>query len=344
MDSAEILRQALHAARNGRELTARDLFLDVVRLDPDNETAWIWLSGLLDPLEDRLAACERVLSINPGNGKMRTYYEKLLRERIGERQEKAPGREAKIDQVRSLVEAGKRDAAMLLVQKILREEDDNKEAWRFFGELSKDINDKIRAYQTLVQLDPEDRAAQAAFRRYRKYLHSPLELAALYEEQGKLDKALELYEALAAEAGDSPEFDRLYKKIVQLEDAQIENVRYVKPAFTILRLSLGLPLLYLLEIFIQEGLNPIRHPAPGLWLGIPLVLLGSFLLTVASVRVRHVIWRRWFGDRGGRGSSLMRAFVAFVGLILILAPHLFLAWDSYLRLQMFQVPAIPWIE
>jgi tetratricopeptide (TPR) repeat protein len=344
MDSAEILRQALHAARNGRELTARDLFLDVVRLDPDNEIAWMWLSGLLDPLEDRIAACERVLSINPGNYKMRVYYENLLRERIGSRQEKHPEPDSNIHQVRRFLESGKRDAALLLLQKILREEVGNKEAWRLFAELSRDIDDKVRAYEALVQIDPADKSAREAFRRYRYFQRNPLELAAHYEEQGNLDKALELYEALAAEAGDSPAFDRLYKNIVRLEDAKIENVRRVKPTFTILRLSVGLPLLYLLEIFIQEGLNPIRHPAPGLWLGIPLVVLGSFLLAVASVRVRHVLWRGLFGDRRGRGSALMRALVVVAGLVLVLAPHLFLAWDSYLRLQTFQVPAIPWID
>jgi hypothetical protein len=94
MDSADILRQALQAARNGYELTARDLFKDVVRLDPNNEVAWMWLSGLLDPLEDRIAACERVLSINPANREIQVYYKKLLKERVVEPEEKTSNLDA----------------------------------------------------------------------------------------------------------------------------------------------------------------------------------------------------------------------------------------------------------
>jgi tetratricopeptide (TPR) repeat protein len=344
MDSAETLRQALQAARNGRELTARDLFRDVVRLDPNNEVAWIWLSGLLDPLEDRIEACERVLSINPGNGQMQTYYEKLLAERVGERQEKVDELDAKVQEIRRFIGSGRRKEAMLLLQNILRHESDQKEAWQLFAELSNSIHDKVRAYEAILKIDPADISAQKAFRRYRYFQRHPLELAAHYEEEGELDKAIDLYETLATEAGNSPEFERLYKNIVRLEDARVENVRRVKPAFTILRLSIGLPLLYVVEVFIQEGLNPIAHPTPLLWLGIPLVALGSFLLTVASVRVRHAIWRRWFGDVAGRGSGVMRALVGGTGLILVLAPHLLLILDSYQRLQAFQIPAIPWIR
>jgi hypothetical protein len=126
-----------------------------------------------------------------------------------------------------------------------------------------------------------------------------------------------------------------------LEDAKIENLRHIKPSFTILRLSVGLPLLYILEVLIQDGLNPIKHPTPDLWIGIPFVIVGSFLLTVAGMRVRHTIWRRWFGQEGERGSTAMRAIVAVAGWTLVLTPHLLLVWDSFLRLQSFQIPVSP---
>jgi tetratricopeptide (TPR) repeat protein len=344
MDSAEILHQALQAARNGRELTARDLFLDVVRIDPDNEVAWMWLSGLLDPLEDRIAACERVLSINPENQKMQVYYEKLLRERLGVRQGKIDKIEEQVQQVRQFVEADKSTEALVLVQSILRVAADHKEAWHLFADLSASLDDKVRAYEEILRIDPADEAAGEALQRYRRFQRDPLELAAHYEEEGDLDKALELYQVLAAEAGDSPEFESIYKNIIRLEHARLENVRRVSTGFTILRLSVGLPLLYLFEIFIEEGLNPIQHPAPGLWLGIPLVVLGSFLVTIGGLRVRHSIWQKWFGERNSQGSNLMRTLVALTGWILVLAPHLFLFLDAYLRMQVFQIPAIPWIK
>jgi len=344
MDTAELLRQALQAARSGRELTARDLFQDVVRMDPDNEIAWTWLSGLLDPLEDRIAACERVLSINPGNQKIRAYRDKLLKDYETEHQGKVAELDEEVQQVRRYVKDGRREEALLLLQNILGKANGHKEAWSLFADLSVNINDKVRAYEAIVQSDPSDQSARGALKRYRYFQRNPLELAVQYEEDGKLDKALELYQVLATDAGNSSDFERIYKNIVRLEDAKIENIRHIKPAITIARLSLGLPLLYIFEILTQEGLNPVKHPALGLWLGIPMVVLGSFLLTVAGLRVRHSIWRRWFGERDEKGSNTMRALVAMTGWILVLAPHLLLAWDSYLRMQNFQTPTIPWIK
>jgi thioredoxin-like negative regulator of GroEL len=344
METAELLRQALQAARSGRELTARDLFQDVVRIDPDNEIAWMWLSGLLDPLEDRIAACERVLAINPRNQKIRAYRDKLLKEYDAKHRVKIAELDEEVQQVRWYVENGKRDEALLLLQNILSRANGHKEAWSLFADLSVDINDKVRAYEAIVKSDPSDKSARETMKRYRYFQRNPLELATQYEEDGELDKALELYQVLATEAADSPEFERIYKNIVRLEDAKIENVRHVKRAITILRLSAGLPLLYIFEILTQEGLNPIEHPAPDLWFGIPMVVLGSFLVTIAGLRVRHAIWRKWFGERDEKGSNAMRTLVAITGWMLVLAPHLLLVWDSYLRMQNFQTPTIPWIR
>jgi len=344
MDLAELLRQAIQAARNGRELTARDLFQDVVRIDPNNEIAWMWLSGLLDPLEDRLAACERVLSINPDNQQIRAFQKKLLKEYDVAHRKVVAALDEQVQQVRLLLETGKRDEALLRLQNILREANGHKGAWLLFADLSVGIDDKVRAYEAILQSDPADKGARDALKRYRYFQRNPFELALQYEEEGELDKALDLYHVLASEADDSSEFERIYKNIVRLEDARLENVRYIKPGFTILRLSIGLPLLYLFEVLIQEGLNPIKYPAPHLWLGIPLVVLGSFLLAVAGLRVRHALWRKWFGEHGDRASNAMRLIISLTGWLLVLAPHLILIWDSYIRLQTFQTPTIPWIK
>ena len=344
MSTAELLRQAIQAARSGREMTACNLFQDVVRQEPNNEIAWMWLSGLLDPLEDRIMACERVLSINPGNQRIRNYRDKLLQEQHTSLGKNGFALDEKVQRVRSLVKDGKREEALLLLQKVLREDGHHAGAWRLFADLSAGIDDKVRAYEKIVRIDPSNVSAREKLKQYRFFQNNPLELAAFYEEEGKLDEALELYHVLAAKSANSPEFERIYKNIVRLEDAKIDNIRHIRPSFTILRLSVGLPLLYLVEIFIQEGLNPFRHPALDLWIGIPLVAFGSFLLAVAGIRSRHFIWQKWFGDEGGRGSKATRALVALTGWTMVLMPHLLLVWNSYLRLQTFQTPTIPWIN
>src|SRR5512140_3441220 len=78
--SAEVLQRAIQAARAGRKVEARDLLIELVEVEPQNEMAWIWLSGLVDSLEDRIIACENALTINPGNEKVRAYLTELQRQ------------------------------------------------------------------------------------------------------------------------------------------------------------------------------------------------------------------------------------------------------------------------
>src|SRR5512145_2458027 len=80
MSSAEVLQRAIQAARAGSREQARDLLIDLVETDPKNEMAWMWLSGLVDSLEDKIIACENVLTINPSNEKVRLYLTQLQKQ------------------------------------------------------------------------------------------------------------------------------------------------------------------------------------------------------------------------------------------------------------------------
>lgn len=338
---AELLRRAIQAARSGRELTARDLFQDVVRLDPNNEVAWMWLSGLLDSLEDRLAACEQVLFLNPHNAPMRAYYEKLLAEREAFQQRKREELEAALAYARAHYEKEEYAQALLVVQELIHQETQLADAWLLYAELVNGVDEKIQAYETALSINPSNETARRRLEQYRYYQKTPHELAAYFEEEGKLDDAIAVYREIVGRAANSSEFDRAYREMVRLEDLKIEKVRHVRPTAHIARLSMGLPLLYFLLALLQEGLNPFAHFALYHWIGIPFVLLGSFFIAVAAVRGRHAIWERLFGERGGRGSAMARWTVALAGWLLVLLPHFLLILDSFARLAVFQPPPLP---
>jgi hypothetical protein len=74
MSSANVegmLREGVNALKAGRRDEARALLLRAVELDQYNEEAWLWLSGVLDSLDDQRTALENVLSISPGNERAR---------------------------------------------------------------------------------------------------------------------------------------------------------------------------------------------------------------------------------------------------------------------------------
>lgn len=340
--SPELLRKALQAARSGKELTARDLFQQVVRIDPENEVAWVWLSGLLDPFEDKIVACERVLSINPHNDKVRKYLEELRREDLVLQSVKAAEIGARYYEALALSKNGRKEAALSLVRQILVEADRHEGVWLLFAELSQNVDDKVRAYRSALESNPTNNQVREKLLYYSHFQEDPLDLAAYYEEEGMLGEALELYREIAAKAPSPAEFDRIYKNIIRVEDLQLMKIQHVRPAFTIARLSAGIPLLYLLLVILQAGLNPFRHPRPHLWLGVPWVVLGSFLITMATVRSRHIFWEKLFGERGANVSRGSRVAVAAVGWFLVTLSFLILVVDSLNRLRFFDVPPPPW--
>lgn len=81
VNTSALLRRAVGLARDGRRVEARDIFLRIVEEDPRNELAWMWLAGLVDSLEDRIIACENVLTINPSNARASAYLHKLKQRR-----------------------------------------------------------------------------------------------------------------------------------------------------------------------------------------------------------------------------------------------------------------------
>ncbi len=65
----ERIKQAAAAIKAGRKPEARDILLAVVDEDERNEKAWLYLSGLVETLEEQQICLENVLAINPDNGK-----------------------------------------------------------------------------------------------------------------------------------------------------------------------------------------------------------------------------------------------------------------------------------
>jgi Tol biopolymer transport system component len=61
------LENAIQAIKSGDKATGRRLLAEALRVDPRNEQAWLWMSGVVDSDEQRRQCLERVLAINPAN-------------------------------------------------------------------------------------------------------------------------------------------------------------------------------------------------------------------------------------------------------------------------------------
>lgn len=66
-DEKQLLQQAQTAIRSGNKTEGRRLLLQVIRQYPKSETAWLWLSAIVDDPTKEQDCLRRVLVINPRN-------------------------------------------------------------------------------------------------------------------------------------------------------------------------------------------------------------------------------------------------------------------------------------
>jgi tetratricopeptide (TPR) repeat protein len=341
VDSVEVLQMAIQAARAGRKVEARDMLMQIVETDPGNEMAWVWLSGLVDSLEDRIIACENALTINPANQKVRSYLEELQRQQKSkvEQRNRAEAGDL-LTRAKSHADQNEIDIALRLAEQASEKYSDNEEVWLLIGKLSANLEQQIRALEKAYQLNPSNKETAMALEELRYLKVNPMSAATRLEQSGKMEEALRAYQDAAGKAKNSREFDHIYNQILRIEALQKEKIRYVAPSTSIIRLTFVWPLLYFSLSLVQMGLNPLAHPSVYACLGLPLVGIGSFLLSVAEVRSRHLVWQKLFGEQGD-GSQFARLVTAASGWFLIIIPYVLLFLDSLNRLQNFRIPPTP---
>ncbi len=84
------LQQGIAAARAGRREQAQRLLMQVVEADEQSETAWLWLSSVVETDQDRLICLENVLTLNPDNAQARAGLDWLRQQDAAAPEDKAP--------------------------------------------------------------------------------------------------------------------------------------------------------------------------------------------------------------------------------------------------------------
>ncbi len=74
---SDTLQRAVAAVKAGDKAAGRRLLAEVIRADPRNVSAWLWMAAATDADEQRRACLERVLAINPDNQSARQGLARL---------------------------------------------------------------------------------------------------------------------------------------------------------------------------------------------------------------------------------------------------------------------------
>lgn len=62
-----LMREAIAAAKSGNKQWARECLSRILRVDPRNEEAWLWMSAILETPAEKKYCLEKVLAVNPNN-------------------------------------------------------------------------------------------------------------------------------------------------------------------------------------------------------------------------------------------------------------------------------------
>ena len=74
---SSLLYEAIQLAQAGQREKAHQILQEIVRQDPDNESAWYWLASVTDSRSEYQRALNEVLRINPNNQQAREELSRL---------------------------------------------------------------------------------------------------------------------------------------------------------------------------------------------------------------------------------------------------------------------------
>ena len=157
-DVETLLRAGIAAAKAGQRERARDLLMRVVEQDVENVLAWLWLSGVVDSLDDREVCLENVLALDSDNDVARNGLamvrqqkaDRLLREGI------------------AAAKAGQRERARELLMRVVERDEENVSAWLWLSGVVDSLDDRQVCLENALTLDPNNAAAHKGLDWVRK--------------------------------------------------------------------------------------------------------------------------------------------------------------------------------
>jgi twitching motility two-component system response regulator PilG len=205
------LRTATEAAIEGDREKAAGLVEELLAGSPELEEAWVLKSQLAEGPEEKAAAFEKVLEINPSNEEALSGLESLKQETV----------KTKLQAANVAAIEGNREKAASLLDEVLSASPDMEEAWVLRSHLAENFDDKIRAFEKVLELNPGNLAAQAGLESLNAIIQSvapdvPEEKDAPVVEEARFDTEADKEDASPVEVAHEDQ-------LVPAEGPRLEN-------------------------------------------------------------------------------------------------------------------------
>jgi len=145
------VQRGVLAKEDGQTDLALQYFETALEHDSKCEMAWFWKASLAESENEKVECLERVLLINGNNEDAQNALKAVNAGKLG----------VKLGDARSLAVTGDLDHAEIVLNEICSAFPDSLEAWSLRSMVVRSLEDKLAAYDHLLELDPENVLAQA---------------------------------------------------------------------------------------------------------------------------------------------------------------------------------------
>ncbi len=195
-DLDSLLKKGISAAQCGDRSLARQLLTEATDVDPDCETAWMWLASISEYPEELLAFLDRVLDIDPANNKAAEWR----------RATNALLAKTFVQRAIAAREEGSHDQANQALERALSHDNGCTAAWLLRADWAEASDDKVAAFEQVRRIDPENEQALSSLaeigRQRSETAFADVKAAA---SAGKRKKALELVDEFLRTVPDNAE-------------------------------------------------------------------------------------------------------------------------------------------
>ncbi len=149
--SRTFVQRGIDASQEKQKDFATECFQTALEYDDRNAIAWMWMASLSDTPAVKVSLLVKALEIEPGNDAAAAALEaaraSILKERLTE--------------AKTAAVAGNHFEAINILDSLLALKPDSIDAWTMKSHLSEGFDEKIRCFESILTIDPENVAAKA---------------------------------------------------------------------------------------------------------------------------------------------------------------------------------------
>ena len=194
LEANDALRTGIRAAQAGDRAGARAALLRASELDPQSESAWLWLASISEYPEELVVFLNNVLDINPNNGRAIEWMaatKALLAKTFVQR-----GIDA--------MDSGQKELATQCFDQALEHDQKNTTAWLWLANLADSNEGKMSYLEKVLEFEPDNSSAKAAHDQAKYEINQALLAEARSAAvAGRKADAHDLLDAFIAENPDS---------------------------------------------------------------------------------------------------------------------------------------------